>query len=132
MRRNKISEELAEEQLIRSYFLGDLSESEQNRLQERLFTDQSFFETVLMIEGELVDEYVLGLLSDGERAKLENGLLTSPHAYRKVDLVKTLDQYIADLKERTGISLQSFTKDRIFARLLSTYFKRDPFVRLGI
>ena len=95
-----MSQELAQEQVIRSYLLGELPESEQERIEERLVTDldQDFFDAVLMIESELVDDYALGLISDQERAKLERGLLMSPHEHGKVEFVQTLAQYITDNK----------------------------------
>jgi hypothetical protein len=93
-----MSQELAEEQLIRSYFLGDLPESEQERIQERVVTDQDFFEISLIIESELVDDYAFGRISDREREKLESGFLRSPHEYRKVRLVESLDRYISNYK----------------------------------
>ena len=96
MSTNDISRELAEEQLIRSYFLGDLPESEEERIQQRLFTDPDFFESLLIVEDELVDDYVLGLISGPERAKLERGFLTSTLQHRKVEFVRTLDRYIAN------------------------------------
>jgi hypothetical protein len=93
-----MSQQLAEEQWIRAYFLGDLPESEEERIQERLFTDQDFFESLLIVEGELVDDYALDLISDPERSKLERGFLVSPYQHRKVELVKTLDRYIENNK----------------------------------
>jgi hypothetical protein len=104
-----MSRELAEEQLIRSYFLGDLAESEQERIQQRLFTDPEFFESLLIIEGELVDDYVLGLISDRDRTKLESGFLLSPPQYRKVRFVKALDLYISE-RELIGTSQSGFSK----------------------
>ena len=96
-----MSQELAEEQLIRSYFLGDLSESEQRQIQERLVTDESqdFFDACLIIEDELVEAYALDLISEPDRAKLERGLLLNPHEYREVEFVRTLDRFIADTVE---------------------------------
>ena len=95
-----MSPELAQEQLIRSYLLGELPKSEQELLEERLVTDQDqgFFDAFLVIEGELLDDYVLGRVSEQERAKLERGLLKSPHEYRKVEFVKTLERYITQTK----------------------------------
>jgi hypothetical protein len=112
-----MSQELAEEQLIRSYFLGDLPESEQERILERLFTDQLFFETLLVIEGELIDDYALGLVSDQEREKLETGFLRSPHEYLKIEIVKALAQYITNNKGRSSLGLQSFAGDWLFTWL---------------
>jgi hypothetical protein len=116
-----ISQQLAEEQLIRAYFLGDLPESEEERVQERLFTDPAFFESLLIVEGELVDDYALDLISDRERTKLESGFLTSPHQYRKVEFVRTLDRYIANNKALA--SAHGSTVPSLFARLRSIFRK---------
>lgn len=119
-----ISQQLAEEQLIRAYFLGDLPESEEERVQERLFTDPAFFESLLIVEGELVDDYALDLISDRERTKLESGFLTSPHQYRKVEFVRTLDRYIANNKALP--SADSSTAPSLFTRLRSIFRKSAP------
>jgi hypothetical protein len=122
MRTNK-SHELAEEQLIRSYFLGDLPESEQDRIQERVFTDRDFFESLLIVEDELVDDYALGLISNRERTKLEKGLLMSPYQHQRVRFVKTLERYIAENKTTFGSSLRRLAKPSLFTRLRLRFVK---------
>jgi len=117
-----ISQQLTEEQLIRAYFLGDLPESEEERVQERLFTDPAFFESLLIVEGELVDDYALDLISDRERAKLESGFLTSPHQYRRVEFVRTLDRYIANNKA----SAHGSTAPSLLSRVRSIFRKSAP------
>jgi len=124
MSTNDISQQLAEEQLIRAYFLGDLPESEEERVQERLFTDPAFFESLLIVEGELVDDYALDLISDRERAKLESGFLTSPYQYRKVEFVRTLDRYIAN--NQSLPSAHGSTAPSLFTRLRSIFGKSAP------
>ena len=119
-----MSQQLIEEQLIRAYFLGDLPESEEERIQERLFTDRDFFESLLIIEGELVDDYALDLISDREREKLESGFLASPHQYRKVEFVRTLDRYIANNKAVPS-TLRSAAPSLV-TRLRSTFVKSAP------
>src|SRR2546423_5160462 len=116
--------QVAEEQLIRSYFLGDLSQSEQEQILERLFRDQDFFQTSLIIEGELVDDYALGVVAERERAKLERGLLMSPHEYRKVEFVKTLDRYITN--NRSVESKVRSTAPSFFTQLRSSLVKSRP------
>jgi hypothetical protein len=119
-----MSQQLAEEQWIRAYFLGDLPESEEERIQERLFTDQDFFESLLIVEGELVDDYALDLISDPERSKLERGFLASPHQYRKVELVKTLDRYIENNKAVPS-DVRS-PAPSLFTRLRSVFVNSTP------
>lgn len=90
-----MSQNLSEESLIREYFLGELPENEQDLVQERLLVDPKFFETSLIIEDELMDDYALGLLSLYDRIRLEQGLLRVPQQYRRVQLTRTLEQFIA-------------------------------------
>jgi len=111
-----MSRNLSEEKLIRSYFLGDLPESEEDRILERSFTDPDFYESLLMIQGELVDDYALGLISEEERIKLEKGFLVSPHQYQKVRIVRTLKQYISNTKP-SAIPACSADRDSIFSPL---------------
>lgn len=124
MSTNDISQQLAEEQWIRAYFLGDLPESEEERIQERLFTDRDFFESLLIVEGELVDDYALDLISNRERAKLESGFLTSPHQYRRVEFIRTLDRYIANNKAVP--SALGSTAPSVFTRLRSKFVRSAP------
>jgi hypothetical protein len=81
---------LSEENLIRHYLLGQLSENEQDALEEQLLTDPKFFEISLIIEGELLDEYVMGSLSEADRMKVESGLLIDEQQQRKVQLISLL------------------------------------------
>ncbi len=122
---DNMSQDLAEEQLIRSYFLGDLPESEKDRIQERLFTDPEFFENLLIIEGELVDAYVLGLISAQDRTKLESGFLLSPYQHRKVQLVQTLDRYISQ-NEPSSAALPGNASSSVLGRLFSRFVGSGP------
>jgi len=118
-----MSQNLPEENLIRGYFLGDLAEGEQERVEERLFTDREFFETSLVIEGELVDDYALGLLPKNEREKLLRRFLRTPQQYQKVRLAKILEQYISNTQVSPapgegGATPQASLITRLFSRLI--------------
>lgn len=127
----EMSRNLSDEQLIRKFFLGDLPESEEDRIQERAFTDPDFYEALLMIEGELVDGYALGLISAKERKKLEKSFLMNPHQYQRVKIVRTLKRYISDTKA-SGIPHKQLERRSIFSRV-SSRLKRSnaPAVHLN-
>ena len=91
-----MSQNLAEERVIRNYFLNELPENEQDDLEKRLLDDPEFFKTSRLIEGELVDEYARGLLPQGDRLRLEEGLLKSPQQHRRVQLTRTLEQFLLE------------------------------------
>ncbi len=88
-----MSQNLSEESLIRDYILHGLREDEEDDFEKRLLADPELFETSRIIEGELLDDYALGFLSHNDRLRLEQGLLKSPQQYRRVQLVRTLEQF---------------------------------------
>jgi hypothetical protein len=120
-----MSRNLSEEQLIRSFFLGDLPESEEDRIKERAFTDPDFYEALLLVEGELVDGYALGFISVKECKKLERGFLMNPHQYQKVRIVRTLEQYISDT-QTSAIPHEPVKQRSVFSRLSSRLKKSRP------
>lgn len=77
-------------QLIRRYFLGDLTEEERLWIEERIFTDSDFKSHVLLVEDELVEDYAAHLLSAGEAKKFEQHFLTTPEQHRKLRIVNLL------------------------------------------
>lgn|SRR5215213_1688642 len=81
---------LAQENLIRSYFLGELSQNEQDEFEKRLLADPEFLQTSRVIEWELLDDYVLEALSGSDRVNLESRLLMSAQQQRKVQLIRLL------------------------------------------
>ena len=70
--------------LIR-YLLGDLNEAEQDKIEERYASDDSFYFKILATEDELIDSYVMGEISQEDRAKFEQAYLTNPHRLKKVE-----------------------------------------------
>lgn len=88
-----MSQNLPEENLIRNYILHGLPADEEDDLERRLLADPDLFETSRIIEGELLDDYVRGFLSHDDQLKLEQGLLKSPQQYRRVQLIRTLEQF---------------------------------------
>jgi len=79
-----------DEQHLRSYLLGDLSQEEMRELEERLLREEEFANQVLLIEDELIEDYTLGEFSDEERQQFENYFLTTPRRRRKLMMVEGL------------------------------------------
>lgn len=79
-----------DEQHLRSYLLGELSQEEMRELEERLLREEEFANQVLLIEDELVEDYTLGEFSDEERQQFENYFLTTPRRRRKLMMVEGL------------------------------------------
>jgi hypothetical protein len=91
-----MKQKLDNEQLMTRYLLGELSEAEQLRLEERFFTDDEYYQQLLALEDELRYDYAQGGLTPQQRAQFERRFLTSPEERRKVDMAQMVLGKIAD------------------------------------
>ena len=85
-----------DETLIRRYLLGELSEEDQRLLEERLMTDEAYFQQLLLLEDDLADDYVQDKLSPSEQARFENHFMAAPERRQKVKLAMALRRYVAE------------------------------------
>ena len=72
-----------DQETVRRYLLGQLPDSEQQKVEERLLSEDDLFEELEVTEDELIEEYVAGQLSREERQWLEQNLLASSEGKRK-------------------------------------------------
>ena len=79
-----------DEQLLRSYLLGALTQERARHLEERLLREDEFVEQVLLIEDELIEGYTLNELDPGDRERFEKHFLTTPKRRRKLMMVEGL------------------------------------------
>jgi TolA-binding protein len=90
--------------LVRRYLLGELPESEREQLEERLLTDDRFYETLTgledTVEDELIDEYLDGQLAKPQRDQFERVFFNTPERTQKFRLIK-------DLRERVPVAATS-------------------------
>lgn len=82
--------DLNNEQLMVRYLLGELPESEVERLDEQSFTDDDFFRRLQTVENDLIDAYARGEMSPGEREQFERGFLTTPKRRERVAFAEAL------------------------------------------
>jgi hypothetical protein len=85
-----------DQQNLRKYLLGSLSEEKQQALEERLFTDDGYFEELQVIEDELTDQYLERTLSPEEQQSFEQHFLRAPARRQKLRFASSLKQYIAE------------------------------------
>jgi hypothetical protein len=71
------------------YLLGELTEAEQARLEERYFQDAELSELLSEIEDDLIDQYVREELSPRERERFEHHFLISERRREKVAFAKS-------------------------------------------
>ena len=79
-----------DEKLMVQYLLGNLSEEEQVRIEDRAFADANYLGALEAAEADLVDAYVRGELSQSERLGFERRFLTSSHRRSKVEFARDL------------------------------------------
>lgn len=83
------------------YLLGQLSEPEQQVLEESVFADQAKFYQLCEVEDQLIDGYARNQLRDAERSDFELHYLTQPARRARVEFARTLTAEF-DQPETTG------------------------------
>jgi hypothetical protein len=79
-----------DEKLMAQYLLGNLSEEEQVRIEDRAFADANYLGALEAAEADLIDAYVRGELSQSERLGFERRFLTSSQRRSKVEFARDL------------------------------------------
>ena len=80
----------SDDQAIIRYLLGDLAESETEKIEGRYFGDQAFFDQVAALEDLLIREYLDHLLSVTDVELFERKYLRVPELQEKVALARGL------------------------------------------
>ena len=75
---------------VRDYLLGLDQNGEQEKIEERLLTDDQFFEEFLATEEDLIQDYVDGDLTETEKKQFENHFLISPERQEKLKFAQSL------------------------------------------
>ncbi|HEY1403530.1 MAG TPA: hypothetical protein VGB05_05345 [Pyrinomonadaceae bacterium] len=70
--------------------LGDATEEESRRFEERVFTDDDFKTHALIVEDELFEDYAARLLPADEREKFERHVLRTPASREKLNIVSAM------------------------------------------
>jgi hypothetical protein len=74
------------------YLLGQLSESEQERIEQTYLADESWQERLAVAEDDLIDDYVRGRLGASDRTAFESHFLNSPRRHERVAFARALQQ----------------------------------------
>lgn len=85
-----MQQETEQEKTLIRYLLGESSEDEKAKIEERFLTDGEFFEQVLAVEQALIDDYLEGHLAKEDLQKVEKLLISSPTQWRELEFVKAL------------------------------------------
>jgi hypothetical protein len=86
----------AEEQnAVQQYLLGLLPPERLPALEERLLTDEAFFNELLIAEDELIDRYLAGQVYGAEREGFESHFLLPPERRKKLRFARSLRRCVA-------------------------------------
>lgn len=75
---------------VRDYLLGLGQNGEHEKIEERLLTDDQFFEEFLATEEDLIQDYVDGDLTETEKTQFETHFLISPERKEKLKFAQSL------------------------------------------
>lgn len=98
-----MNDKTASDDLLVRYLLGQLSEDEQSRVEERFINDSEYYEQLLLVEDELRCAYAKGTLARAEREQFEKRFLIFPDECKKVELAKAMISELSSIavEERT-------------------------------
>jgi CHAT domain-containing protein len=87
-----------DDNLLRLYLLGALSEGDQRSTEQRLLGDKEFSDLLHVAEDELFDDYLSNNLSEIELKQFESYFLASPLRQRRLIFARSLRKYIINNK----------------------------------
>lgn len=102
-----------EQKKLREYILDEIGDEERSQVEERLMTDDVYFQQLSMIEEDLIQNYVDGNLDAAESAKFEKRFLVSEENRQKVKFARALRKYVNE----TDYSPEPTKKPKFFDSL---------------
>jgi hypothetical protein len=84
----------SQEDLIKRYLLGELSEAEKVAFEDEYFSDRSNYDLICKSEDELLDAAARGSLSEADRERFERVYLTNPGRRRRVMFARALTRVV--------------------------------------
>src|SRR5215470_14317850 len=107
-----MNERSNDEEAVRQYLLGQLQEPEQVAIEERLLTDDAYYQRLEMIEDELIDDYITGVLSEADRQAFSSHFLSAPERHKQLKFALTVHQYANAQTPGTGAEAEVMGHDR--------------------
>ena len=83
-----------EQEKIKDYVLGEIGDADRSAIEERIMTDDGFFQKLAMVEENLIQDYIDGNLEPAERANFEKCFLVSAENRQKVKFARALRKYV--------------------------------------
>lgn len=90
MRSNDMRNDTKDDEILKQYLLGALTEEQAGELEERLLAEEELFELAEAVEGDLLSAAVRGELSPAERGRVLRRLAASPEGRARLALARGL------------------------------------------
>lgn len=90
---------------IRRYLLGEMSEQERERIEQRLLSDDDFYQQLLINEDDLVDEFVADALPEQERVKFSQRFLQVPQLRQDVKFAMALRKHVLEAAPQAPVAV---------------------------
>jgi hypothetical protein len=92
---------------MRAFLLGTLDRDHKTQFEERILTEPSVYEELLIDEEELIDQYVTGDLSALEQEQFESYFLTTAERQKNLRFNKLLQKYVNSHVAEHPVPVQS-------------------------
>ncbi len=79
---------------IRQYLLRQLSEDQQQSIEQRLLVEDDLFEELEITETQLVDDYVAGNLTSEENKQFDEHFLSTPERRQSLQFARVFRRYV--------------------------------------
>ncbi len=86
---------LTDQEKIKDYLLGRLSEEAESEIEARLLTDPEFYEELSIGEDDLIEQYLSGAMSAADRDAFESHFVRSSERQQKVRFARALKKYVS-------------------------------------
>src|SRR5262249_44062134 len=116
------------------YLLGDLTEEERLRVEERFFTDDEVSEQLLALENELLYDYAQGALTPRQRELYERRFLATQRERQRAEFAAAILDAVAEAKAATLPRPGAATQERTPWRRswLAVFSLRRPTLRFSL
>ncbi|CAN5694143.1 hypothetical protein BH20ACI4_BH20ACI4_25900 [soil metagenome] len=116
-----------EQEKIRSYILGEIGDADRSAIEERIMTDDDYFQKLTMVEEDLMQDYADENLAPADRANFEKCFLISAENRQKVKFARALRKHVNENK----ILAEPKKKTTFFASL-KAFFSTPVPATLGV
>jgi hypothetical protein len=98
---SQMKEHYDDQNQIRSYLLGRLSEAERELIEDKIFAEPAFFDRVRMTEEELLEDYVFKVLPPADAKEVANRLMRTPEQIQRWQINAALKTF-SDAQKRAA------------------------------